>query len=109
MQLKAIIADKKGEDLRSFMSPTSSSWIPLESTGIFEQIWQRKCQYSSGIHWNGISYRVTAGFHLFTGGIYASGFQWIPVDSSGFQWIPLESRGIQCNTIKIFYFIYSLV
>jgi len=31
----------------------------------------------------------------------------MPVDSSGFQWIPLESRGIQCNTMKIFYFIYS--
>ena len=33
----------------------------------------------------------------------------MPVDSSGFYWIPLESRGIQCNTIKFFYFIYSLV
>jgi len=45
-------------------------WNPLESTGIFEQIWQRKCQYSSGIQWNGISYRVPAGFH------------WIPLDST---------------------------
>jgi len=51
-----------------------SSWIPLDSTGIFKQIWQRKCQYSTGIQWNRISYRVTARFYLFIEGIYASGF-----------------------------------
>jgi len=64
-------------------------WSPPESTGIFEQIWQRKCQYSTGFQWNGISYRVTAGFHLFTEGIYASGFHWIPLDSTWIQRNPV--------------------
>ena len=91
------------------MSPTSSSWIPVES---------------SGIHWNLLEYLSKFGRENVNIPLESSGMEFLiecqldstslqeesmPVDSSGFQWIPLESRGIQCNTIKFFSFIYSLV
>jgi len=94
---------------RSFMSPTSSSWIPVDS---------------SRIHWNPLEYLSKFGRENVNIPVKSSRIEFLiecqlnstslkkesmPVDSTGFYWISLESRGIQCNTIKSFYFIYSLV
>jgi len=94
---------------RSFMSPTSFSWIPVDS---------------SRIHWNPLEYLSKFGRENVNIPVESSGMEFLiecqldstslqeesmPVDSTGFYWISLESREIQCNTIKSFYFIYSLV
>ena len=96
------------------MSPTSFSWIPVDS---------------SGIHWNSLEYLSKFGRENVNIPVESSGIEFLiecqldstslqeesmpvesmPVDSTGFYWISLESRGILCNTIKFFYFIYSLV
>ena len=95
--------------MRSFMSPTSSSWIQVDS---------------SGIHWNPLEYLSKFSRENVNIPLESSGLEFLiecqldstslqeesmPVHSTGFHWIPLESRGIQCNTIKFFYFIHSLV